>query len=238
MSRVFVLDHDQVARDRLVRGLEREGHLVDGLPVGSLAPDEVLAVRPDLLILDVTPAASSGLDLCRRLRAVSAVPIILMSTASSEDDRIAGFESGADDFVTKPVTMRELAWRINAVLRRGHNRLVPRPPALTDGDLAVDLGAHQVTKAGQNLTLTEREYRLLVFFLQHPRTAFTRSQLLDRVWGWKFGDLSTVTVHARRLREKIEEDPGQPMRLVTVWGVGYRYEPVVAESAESRLDVA
>jgi DNA-binding response OmpR family regulator len=150
----------------------------------------------------------------------------MLTARGEEGDRVVGLELGADDYVTKPFSPRELVLRVNAVLRRAHGPLPSEATAvLVDGGLTVDTGAHEALLDGRSLSLTAREYDLLVYLLRHPRTAFTREQLLDRVWDWTFGDVSTVTVHVRRLREKIETDPANPTRLVTVWGVGYRYEP-------------
>ena len=145
-----------------------------------------------------------------------------------ETDRLVGFETGADDYVTKPFSPRELALRVRSVLRRSRGVGLPERAelgAMTDGDLVVDLSAHEVRTDGKLVQLTSREYDLLVFLMRNPRKAFTREQLLSEVWSWTFGDTSTVTVHVRRLREKLETDATMPQRIVTVWGVGYRYEP-------------
>jgi DNA-binding response OmpR family regulator len=173
----------------------------------------------------------SGLEVCRRLRANWPIPVVMLTALGEETDKLAGFETGADDYVTKPFSPRELAMRVRSVLRRARGSgLAGAAPAglLTDGSLAVDLGAHEVRLGRDLVSLTSREYDLLVFLLRHPRQAFTREELLDGVWNWSFGDTSTVTVHVRRLREKLERDPTRPRRIATVWGVGYRYEPEAA----------
>jgi DNA-binding response OmpR family regulator len=157
----------------------------------------------------------------------------MLTALGDETDRLAGFEIGADDYVTKPFSPRELAMRVRSVLRRSRSMVQAdkpegrqaAPEILTDRDVTVDLSAHEVRASGKLIQLTSREYDLLAFLLRHPRQAFTREQLLSEVWGWTFGDTSTVTVHVRRLREKLETDPTLPRRIVTVWGVGYRYEP-------------
>ena len=154
----------------------------------------------------------------------------MLTALGDETDRLAGFEIGADDYVTKPFSPRELAMRVRSVLRRargsGLRAAMADAGVIHDRDLSVDLSAHEVRLAGRLIQLTSREYDLLVFLMRNPRKAFTREQLLSEVWSWSFGDTSTVTVHVRRLREKLEPDPTLPKRIVTVWGVGYRYEPV------------
>jgi DNA-binding response OmpR family regulator len=226
MSRILIVDDDRHVSHAVGRYLTRAGHLVETGTDGAVALARVFACPPDLLILNVTLPGTSGLDICRRIRSVSQIPVVMLSARTDEEARIAGFEAGADDYVSKPFSPRELVLRANAVLRRtsrGSCRTASSP--ITDGDLVVDIGARQAWLSGRKLPLTTREFQLLAFFLRHPRTAFTRGQLLSRVWEWNFGDVSTVTVHVGRLREKIEADPGQPTRLLTVWGVGYRYEP-------------
>ena len=152
-------------------------------------------------------------------------PAIVMLTAlGEEDDRIRGLELGADDYVSKPFSARELVLRVGSVLRRAAPAAADAGP-LTDGDLRVDRAARRATLAGTALALTTREFDLLAFLMAHPGRAFTRAELLAQVWGWEFGDQSTVTVHVRRLREKIEADPTQPRRIATIWGTGYRYDP-------------
>jgi DNA-binding response OmpR family regulator len=167
------------------------------------------------------------------LRAQSAgLPVVMLTALGEENDRVLGLEVGADDYLTKPFSPRELVLRVQSVLRRASGRPQGQRRAagpLRDGDLEIDLTAHAVTRRGTPLALTGREFDLLAFLVAHPREAFSRADLMRLVWGWSYGDQSTVTVHVRRLREKIEPDPATPQRLVTVWGVGYRWQP--ADSA-------
>ncbi|MGH2725377.1 MAG: winged helix-turn-helix domain-containing protein, partial [Actinomycetota bacterium] len=166
-----------------------------------------------------------GLDLCRWLRARSNVPVIMLTARGEEADRIVGLEIGADDYVAKPFSPRELVARARAVLRRTE-RPETSGERLTFDDLAIDPGTREVNRAGRGLRLTALEFDLLWFLARNPRQVFTRDQLMDRVWGYKgITDTGTVTVHIRRLREKIEADPARPRRLETVWGVGYRFVP-------------
>ena len=211
-------------------GLEPR-HAADGRTALELAA----TWRPDLVVLDLMLPGVSGLEVCRRLRegqdAGVPLPVIMLTALGEESDRVLGFESGADDYVTKPFSPRELALRVRSVLRRSRGVGLPERAdlgAITDGNLVVDLSAHEVRADGNLIQLTSREYDLLVFLMRNPRKAFTREQLLSEVWSWTFGDTSTVTVHVRRLREKLEPDPTLPRRIVTIWGVGYRYEPEAA----------
>jgi DNA-binding response OmpR family regulator len=172
-----------------------------------------------------------GLQVCERLRRSSAVPVIMLTALGEETDRVVGLEHGADDYVTKPFSPRELALRVAGVLRRSRQAFSPAPAgeppaetAITDGDLRIDLKARTAVVDGKPVQLTVREFDLLAYFLMHPEEVLSRTQLMEQVWGWTFGDESTVTVHVRRLREKIEPDPANPKRVVTVWGVGYRYD--------------
>ncbi|MFG1853323.1 response regulator [Actinomadura geliboluensis] len=230
-GRVLVVDDDPTVAEVVARYLARDGHEVACVADGPTALRRALDQPPDLIVLDLMLPGMDGLEVCRRLRETSAVPIVMLTALGAETDRLVGLETGADDYVTKPFSPRELALRVRSVLRRARGALVPAVPAgpLRDGDLAVDVGAHEAELRGERLALTSREFDLLAFLLRHPRRAFTRDELLERVWDWTFGDSSTVTVHVRRLREKIEDDPTAPRRIVTVWGVGYRYEPVVDE---------
>jgi DNA-binding response OmpR family regulator len=165
-----------------------------------------------------------GLEVCRRVRAKATVPMLVLTALGSTDDRIAGLEAGADDYLTKPFSPRELVLRVQSILRRSLADLAPEAP-FTTGAFAVDPAARTVELAGRPLPLSVRELDLLVFLLKRPRQAFSREQLLKAVWNWEFGDLSTVTVTVRRLREKIEPEPTAPTILMTVWGVGYRLDP-------------
>jgi len=231
VSRVLVVDDDRTVSDVVARYLLREGHQVEAVADGAVALERASARPPDLVVLDLMLPGMSGLEVCRRIRDIAPIPVIMLTARGEEGDRVIGLELGADDYVTKPFSPRELVLRIAAVLRRAHGPLPSEVRSmLADRDLVVDTGAHEAMLGGRQLSLTAREYDLLVFLLRHPRTAFTREQLLDRVWDWNFGDVSTVTVHVRRLREKIESDAANPTRLVTVWGVGYRYEPVEVTS--------
>ncbi|MEU6039810.1 response regulator transcription factor [Actinomadura sp. NPDC047616] len=232
-GRILVVDDPTVA-DVVARYLMRDGHRVECVADGARALQRARDDPPDLVVLDLMLPGVDGLEVCRRLRAESAVPIVMLTALGEETDRLAGLEMGADDYVTKPFSPRELALRVRSVLRRARGLVAPAGAGgvLRDGDLAVDVDAHQVERGGVRLGLTTREFDLLAFLMRHPRRAFTRQELLDRVWGWSFGDSSTVTVHVRRLREKIEDEPTAPSRIVTVWGVGYRYEP--ADSPVSR----
>jgi DNA-binding response OmpR family regulator len=230
-ARVLVVDDDPTVSDVVRRYLERDGLTVEVVGDGEHALARALADPPDLVILDLMLPGMSGLEVCRALRRTGPVPVIMLTALGEEADRVLGLELGADDYVTKPFSPRELALRARSVLRRagdtgGTRSPADRPAPLRDGDLAVDAGARTAVLAGRQLTLTVREFDLLAFLLAHPRRAFTRAELLEHVWGWSFGDQSTVTVHVRRLREKVETDTAVPRRIVTVWGVGYRYDPL------------
>ncbi|MBO0829880.1 MAG: response regulator transcription factor [Streptosporangiales bacterium] len=243
-GRILVVDDDPTVAEVVTRYLEHDGHTVDRARDGASALRQAAARRPDLVVLDLMLPGIDGYEVCRRLRAttsggdcggggMSSVPIVMLTARGDETDRVTGLELGADDYVTKPFSPRELALRVQSVLRRSRATTVPAPgELLRDGDLTVDVGAHEARLGGELLSLTVREFELLVHLLRHPRQAFTRAELLDRVWGWSFGDHSTVTVHVRRLREKIEARPTEPVRIVTVWGVGYRYEPAGSDVAE------
>ncbi|MGC4111493.1 MAG: response regulator transcription factor [Nocardioides sp.] len=226
MARVMVVDDDVTVREVVVTYLKAAGYDVGEAADGESALLDLKNERADLVVLDLMLPGIDGLEVCRRIRSKGDdVPVIMLTALGSEADRVVGLERGADDYVTKPFSPRELALRVGSVLRRAGERGTSGG-VLTDGDLVVDSTEHTATLAGERLALTVREFDLLRFLVGHPREAFSRDELLQRVWGWSFGDQSTVTVHVRRLREKIEQDPARPVRLTTVWGVGYRWETV------------
>lgn len=227
-ARVLVVDDDPTVSDVVRRYLERDHLSVDVVGDGAVALARALADPPDLVVLDLMLPGLSGLEVCRALRAAHPVPIVMLTALGDEADRVLGLEVGADDYLTKPFSPRELSLRVKSVLRR--TSVPPRPTevVLRDGGLVVDVAAHHACLDGVELTLTAREFDLLAFLLAHPGRAFSRTELFERVWGWTFGDHATVTVHVRRLREKIEPDASAPIRIVTVWGVGYRYDAEVS----------
>jgi DNA-binding response OmpR family regulator len=229
-DRVLVVDDDSTVSDVVRRYLERDGLSVEVVGDGERALSRALADPPDLVVLDLMLPGMSGLEVCRALRTHGPVPVIMLTALGEEADRVIGLELGADDYVTKPFSPRELTLRVQSVLRRVRQAAEPvqRAGVLQDGDLSVDVGARVAVLGGRELALTVREFDLLAFLLGHPRRAFTRAELLEQVWDWSFGDQSTVTVHVRRLREKIEPGAAEPRRIVTVWGVGYRYDPAAA----------
>ncbi|WP_063747152.1 response regulator transcription factor [Saccharothrix sp. NRRL B-16314] len=223
-GRVLVVDDDVTVRDVVRRYLELAGHEVEVVGDGESALRRFAEREPDVVVLDLMLPGVDGLEVCRRLRVRSAVPVVMLTALGEEEDRIAGLQLGADDYVTKPFSPRELALRVTSVLRRSKVAASRSSSVLEDAGLRVDVGARSAWLGGRELSLTTREFDLLVFFLTHRGTAFSRSELLSRVWGWEFGDQSTVTVHVRRLREKVEADSARPVRISTVWGVGYRYD--------------
>ncbi|NBE91929.1 response regulator transcription factor [Nonomuraea sp. KC401] len=226
-SRILVVDDDPTVSEVVARYLERDGHEVECVGDGVEALRRALAHPPDLMVLDLMLPKIDGLQVCRKLRERWPVPVIMLTALGEEIDRVVGLETGADDYVTKPFSPRELALRVQSVLRRARGASVTGGTGvLRDAGLVVDVGAHEVRLEDEEVMLTAREFDLLAHLMRNPRQAFSRSALLNQVWEWSFGDSSTVTVHVRRLREKIEPDPTRPRRIVTVWGVGYRYEPL------------
>ncbi len=227
--RVLVVEDDATVREITRRYLGDAGYAVDEAADGPSGLHAARAHPPDAVVLDVMLPGLTGLEVCRALRdSYPRLPIVMLSALGDEDDRVAGLQLGADDYVTKPFSARELVLRVAAVLRRATDSASTAAP-LVDGDLVVDPGARAARRGEAALSLTGREFDLLAFLLAHPGRAYTRAELLAEVWGWEFGDQSTVTVHVRRLREKIEPDPTRPRRIATVWGTGYRYDPWVPE---------
>ncbi len=224
MAEVLVVDDDRTVREVVVSYLRAGGHTVTEAGDGESALVAMHRHAADLVVLDLMLPGLGGLEVCARLRETTDVPIIMLTALGAESDRLVGLRLGADDYVTKPFSPRELALRVDSVLRRVGQR-ERRGSAVADGDLAIDPEQHRATLDGEPLALTMREFDLLYFLLAHPRQVWSREALLKEVWGWTFGDQSTVTVHVRRLREKVEPDPTRPTRLVTVWGVGYRWDP-------------
>jgi DNA-binding response OmpR family regulator len=223
-STVLVIEDDPTTREVLRRYFTRAGLDVVEAEDGLAGMDAFARSAPGLVILDLMLPGIDGLDVCERIRSTSDVPVMILTALGSESDRVVGLEQGADDYVVKPFSPREVTLRAQRLLQRS----APREAAATflaDGDLEMDLSARRASLAGHELTMTSREFDLLAFLVAHPDQAFRRPELLREVWGWEFGDDSTVTVHVRRLREKVETDPSRPVRLETVWGVGYRYQP-------------
>jgi DNA-binding response OmpR family regulator len=225
MSTILVVDDEPIVRDVVVRYLRRDGHHTREAASGDEARAILEAEAPALVVLDVMLPGSDGLELCRWIRARSDLPVIMLTARGEETDRIVGLELGADDYVTKPFSPRELAVRVRNVLRRSG-------PASVDSELVsfgpfeLDAGARELRRDGTLLKLTAKEFDLLWFLASHPRRVFSRDQLMDGVWGYTTAlDTGTVTVHVRRLREKVEDDPSRPRFLETVWGVGYRFSP-------------
>ncbi|MCI3274877.1 response regulator transcription factor [Streptomyces cylindrosporus] len=225
-ARVLVVDDDPTVAEVVAGYLDRAGYAVDRAADGPAALTRAAAHRPDLVVLDLMLPGMDGLEVCRRMRESGPVPVIMLTARGDEDDRILGLEVGADDYVTKPFSPRELVLRVESVLRRSRPTTArPASAPLAAAGLSVDPAARRATKNGAELALTLREFDLLAFFLRHPGRAYGREDLMREVWGWDFGDLSTVTVHVRRLRGKVEDDPARPRLIQTVWGVGYRFEP-------------
>jgi two-component system, OmpR family, response regulator ResD len=226
---VLVVDDEPTVREVVSRYLELGGYRVATASDGHAALALSAEARPDLVILDLMLPGMDGLEVCRRLRAEAPIPIVMLTARSHEADRIVGLELGADDYVVKPFSPRELVARVRSVLRRTQPNGDPQgqqQARLRGGDLAIDPTTREVEVAGRPVALTAREFELLLFLVRHPRQVFTRGQLLQQVWEYTWlGDTSTVTVHIRRLREKVEDNPSDPRRVQTVYGVGYRFVP-------------
>jgi DNA-binding response OmpR family regulator len=223
VTTILVVDDEPIVRDVVVRYLEREGFHTLEAGDGQSAREFVESGAPNLVVLDVMLPGTDGLALCRWIRSRSDVPVIMLTARGEEADRIVGLELGADDYVTKPFSPRELAARVRTVLRRTQPAEA-RGEQLSFEGLELDAATREVHRDGKALRLTAKEFDLLWFLASHPRRVFSRDQLMSRVWGYEAAlDTGTVTVHMRRLREKIEADPSRPRFLETVWGVGYRF---------------
>jgi DNA-binding response OmpR family regulator len=225
VTTVLVVDDEPIVREVVVKYLKREGFRTLEAADGERARELLEREQPDLVVLDLMLPRKDGLAVCRWIRSRSEVPVIMLTARGEEADRIVGLELGADDYVTKPFSPRELAARVRTVLRRSG------PPDtksehLSFDALEIDASTREVRRQGEPLRLTAKEFDLLYFLARHPRRVFSRQQLMDRVWGYEAAlDTGTVTVHIRRLREKIEPDPSHPRFLETLWGVGYRFAP-------------
>jgi DNA-binding response OmpR family regulator len=222
---VLVVDDDATTRDVVVRYLEREGFTALEAEDGGRARAVIESAQPNLVILDLMLPGIDGLSVIRWIRSTGWMPVIMLTALGDETDRIVGLELGADDYVTKPFSPRELIARVKTVLRRSGAE-APPVDRLETGGLSLDAAAREVHKGDAELRLTAKEFDLLWFMASHPRHVFSRDQLMHRVWGYEQTlDTGTVTVHVRRIREKIEDDPSEPRLLETVWGVGYRFSP-------------
>jgi DNA-binding response OmpR family regulator len=224
MQTVLVVDDEPIVRDVVARYLEREGYRTLQAGDGESAREILERDPPELVVLDLMLPGIDGLALCRWIRARSDLPVIMLTALGEEADRIVGLEVGADDYVTKPFSPRELAARVKSVLRRSSP--VRMSGRIEAGELTMDAGTREAHRNGELMKLTTREFDLLWFLAGNPRQVFSRSQLMQSVWGYTAAlDTGTVTVHIRRLREKIETDPSTPRHLETVWGTGYRFVP-------------
>ncbi len=225
VTTVLVVDDEPIVRDVVVRYLQRDGFETLVAGDGDTARALIEKTPPQLVVLDVMLPGIDGLALCRWIRARGDLPVIMLTARGEEADRIVGLELGADDYVTKPFSPRELAVRVQTVLRRAQPPASTAEPLSFDG-LSIDPGTREVVRNGDLLRLTAKEFDLLFFLASNPRQVFSRDQLMGRVWGYESAvDTGTVTVHVRRLRAKIERDPSAPEHLETVWGVGYRFVP-------------
>ncbi|MCK6577800.1 MAG: response regulator transcription factor [Anaerolineae bacterium] len=233
-AHILIVDDESTVREVLRKYLERDGFHVSEIGDGLAALAFLREQRPDLVILDIMLPGADGFAITRALRgeepplvAEGEIPVILLTARTSELDRIAGFELGADDYVVKPFSPRELVARVKAVLRR--SGITPEEEdakPFAAAHLWIDPRAREIRIDGRMIMLTAKEYDLLLFLVRHARQVFSREQILNHVWGYEFyGDASTITVHIRRLREKIEPDPGEPRFIQTVWGVGYKFDP-------------
>jgi DNA-binding response OmpR family regulator len=225
MTTVLVVDDEHTIREVVVRYLERDGYRTLEAADGDRARELLERDAPDLVVLDLMLPGTDGLELCRWIRSRSQLPVIMLTARGEESDRIVGLELGADDYVTKPFSPRELAARVRTVLRRAEPSVRENERLSFDG-LVLDGQSREVTRNDKPVRLTAKEFDLLWFLASHPRRVFSRDDLMRRIWGYSAAlDTGTLTVHVRRLREKLEDDPSRPRHLETVWGIGYRFSP-------------
>jgi two-component system response regulator RegX3 len=225
VTRLLVVEDEESFSDALSYMLRKEGFEVAVAPTGTDALDEFDRSGADLVLLDLMLPGLSGTEVCRQLRTRSSVPVIMLTAKDSEVDKVVGLELGADDYVTKPFSSRELLARIRAVLRRGTDPAEVAPAVLEAGPVRMDVERHVVTVAGQPVRLPLKEFELLELLLRNAGRVLTRGQLIDRIWGADYvGDTKTLDVHVKRLRAKIEPDPARPIHLLTVRGLGYKFE--------------
>jgi two-component system, OmpR family, response regulator RegX3 len=225
MTRVLVVEDEESYSDALTYLLAKEGFDVAVASSGPAALEEFDRSGADIVLLDLMLPGLPGTEVCRRIRAVSSVPVIMVSAKSDEVDKVVGLELGADDYVTKPYSPRELVARIRAVLRRGNEAGEDLPASLDAGPVRMDVERHVVTVRGQDVAMPLKEFELLELLLRNVGRVLTRGQLIDRVWGSNYvGDTKTLDVHIKRLRAKVEPDPANPVHLVTVRGLGYKFE--------------
>ncbi|MCH7718314.1 MAG: response regulator transcription factor [Chloroflexi bacterium] len=225
-DRILVVEDEPMVAEVVERYLHREGFDVDVVQDGREALTAVDEKSPDLIVLDIMLPGVDGIEICRHVRARSAIPIIMLTARGEEVDRLLGLGLGADDYVVKPFSPRELVARVKAVLRRAGNQAQVDGDSLRFDDLRINGRTRTVEDLRGSINLTAREFDLLFHLARHPGQVFTRDQLMDAVWDYEFpGDSSTVTVHMRRLRAKVEPDPTRPRYLKTVWGVGYKFDP-------------
>lgn len=221
---ILIVEDEPTLRETLADALESDGFRVLAAADGREALATFRAERPDLILLDLMLPELSGIEVCRIIRAESGVPIVMLTAKDSELDKVVGLELGADDYVTKPFSLRELTARIRALFRRSDQSVaVEAPPAIVDlGAVQADLGGHRLLRDGQVLAVKPKAFELLAFLIRHPGQVFTRDQLLENVWGYDYaGETRTVDVHVHWLRSMIEDDPGRPAFIHTVRGVGY-----------------
>ncbi|GAB4479053.1 MAG: response regulator transcription factor [Anaerolineales bacterium] len=224
MTKILIVDDEPLIVESLIYSLEREGFQVKGIGDGSIVLKTVQEYQPDLIVLDILLPGLNGIEVCKQLRTESTIPIIMLTARGDELDRVVGLEVGADDYLAKPFSFRELLARIRALLRRVEmDRYYPPINEITIGELHLDLIAHRLTKKGQEILLSTREYDLLSFLMRNAGRAMSRQTILSQVWGEEWiGDERTLDVHIRWIRLKIEDDPASPLYIQTVRGFGYR----------------